>query len=450
MNRMLALMIAMVMLLLCACGQEAAPAQTEQNAEETHDEQSAQTNEDGYYIEEETFDDGTIITSFYNGGPDGALVKVSYEYPEGAYAEERYSEEGKLEYTIYGEADGFASEMYCYPSGNVEKTITKMPDGSYEEMHYLDNGTVDFQTGAMTFGTVTYVKQITPDGQVEEFTYDIRVEEDGTTWSTEELEDGTVIQTHYDQNGILMEQLFDNEAEDHHIKTEFYENGSEKSRDSYYGDSKTRDYIEYYEDNSVKYSLIEYEEGKREEKFNEAGYTVYYYESTLEMEFFADDSGELVKYVEKGTVYEGDAIPDSAKDLFAQVRIVPAEDSVMTQGEDGSNVTTTTYADGTVTTNTTAADGTFSYETVKPNGERNYEEYYASGHLKLAIYETADSFQEAHYDEEGYYTYFRFVIPGQEMEITCDETGKVDKVLVNGKEEADIEKYVKDMFFRSW
>ena len=37
-----------------------------------------------------------------------------------------------------------------------------------------------------------------------------------------------------------------------------------------------------------------------------------------------------------------------------------------------------------------------------------------------------------------------------ELEITCDETGKVGKVLINGVEQTDIESIVKDMFFRSW
>lgn len=50
----------------------------------------------------------------------------------------------------------------------------------------------------------------------------------------------------------------------------------------------------------------------------------------------------------------------------------------------------------------------------------------------------------------GYCTYFYYKFPGQEMEITCDETGKVNKVIVNGKEEKDIQSYVENMFFRSW
>lgn len=450
MKRSLALMMAMLMLLLCACGQEAAPAQTGQSGEETHNEQSAQTNADGYYVEENKFDDGSIITFYYNGGPDGTLVKVIADYFDGAHSEEYYSEEGKVQYTVYNGPDGTVYESFFYPSGNIEKDVSKMADGSYYEAHYLDNGFTDPETGVINYGTVTYSKMVTADGQVEENTYDIRVEEDGSTWSTTEWEDGTVVQTHIGKDGMILEELENNEATDTHVKTEYYENGHEKIRDAYYGDSNIHDYIEYYENGTVKYSLLEYDDGKREERINEAGYTVYYYESYSEMEFFADDLGELVKYVEKGTVYEGDAIPGTARDMFNQMRTVPVVDTVMTEGEDGSCCTTTTYADGTVKTNTTAADGSFSYETVKPNGERSLEEYSASGRLNRSVFETAESYQESRYDEEGYYTYFYQRFPGQEMEITCDETGKVNKVLVNGKEQTDIERYVENMFFRSW
>ena len=461
MKKVLALMIALMMLLLCACGQEAASAQdvqggstvgTEAQSAEKQQDPIAETNAEGYYVQEKKLEDGTVVTVYLDGGPKGAIVKAFAAYTDGSKSEEGYDSEGKLEYMIWNDADGSVYEMYYYPSGNMEKNISKMADGFYYETHYMDNGSFDEKTGIGHDGTITYQKTVTPDGQVEEITYD--VEEDGTRWDTDEWEDGTIVKTHYGTNGYPIEQTMNNEQTGDHTETTYYENGSEKTRDSYHAGQKLRVYLEYYEDNSVKYSLMEGDNGsKSEEKINEAGYTTYYFENfnnTKDCEFFANDTGELVKYVENGTVYEGDAIPSSAKELFNQVRKVPAQDMVTTQGADGSSSTTTTYADGTVSQNGTKADGTIFYENISANGDRTYEEYYANGKLKLLISETADAYQEVHGDEDGYYTYYLQKVPGWEMEITCDETGKVDKVLLNGQEQTDVEQYVKDMFFRSW
>ncbi len=458
MKKRIALMLAFVLCLsLCACGQEAAPDQKEQdtsNLETQAQSATAETTAEGYYVQKKTMEDGTNVTIYRYGGPEGAIVTGFLVYPDGAQAEERYNSEGVLEYTIYIDVDGSTYETFFYPSGCIAKDVMNSADGSYSEVHFMDNGTIDEETGVITSGTICYEKYVTADGQVEEYSYDITVDDDGTRWNTEEWDDGTVVRTHYSANGMPIEQIQDNEATGDHTEIKYYENGSEMTRDSYYADHGIRSYLEYYENGSVKYSLLEYDSGgKSEERINEAGYTTYYYDNfdnTSDKEFFANDVGELVKYIEDGTVYENSAIPSSARDIFNQVRQVPAEGTTTTQNEDGSSSTTTTYADGSSMTSGTTADGTFTNESISANGDRYYEEYYASGTLKLMISETADTYQEVHYDEDGYWIYFHLVAPGYEQEITCDETGKVDKVLVNGQVQTDIEQHVQGMFFRSW
>ena len=434
MKKLLALMITLLMLLLCACGQETAPAQNEQGEAQK---QPVETTASEYFVQEKTLDDGTIVKIHRLGGPEGPIVQGFCTYPDGIYTEEGYDSAGNLEYMNIYEPNGSVHETYYYPSRNPMKDISNYADGSYTETHYLENG------------TISYFKSVAPDGTVEEVQYEI--EEDGTRWDSMEWEDGTIVQTRYGDMGKPIEQLQDNEEKDRHIHITYYENGNEKTRHSYYGEDKLTVHLEYYESGSVKYSLMENENGsKTEEKFNEAGYTTYFYDSNLDMEFFANDVGELVKYVGGGKVYEGDAIPSDARETFNQVRKVAAEDVSTTEEADGASKMTTTYADGSVQTSGTTADGARYHETISATGERTYEEYYAAGTLKLVIIETADMYQEAHYDEETFYTYYHQVFPGCDMEITCDETGKVDKVLVNGKEQTDIESYVKDMFFRSW
>jgi hypothetical protein len=191
MKKVLALMIALMMLLLCACGQETASAQKEQNdstagteaqSAEKQQDPIAETNAEGYYVQEKTLEDGTVVIIYRDGGPEGAIVKGYATYTDGTKSEEGYDSEGKLEYMIWNDADGSVYEMYYYPSGNMEKNISKMADGFYHEIHYMDNGSFDEKTGIGHDGTITYQKTVTPDGQVEEITYD--VEEDGTRWIT--------------------------------------------------------------------------------------------------------------------------------------------------------------------------------------------------------------------------------------------------------------------------
>lgn len=454
MKRAFALMIGLLMLLLCACGQEAAPPQAEQNNAEVQNAQTAETTANGYYIEEQTLAEGYTSTTYRVGGPDGAIAKITNEYPDGSSNEERYDSEGKLEYSIYNKPDGFVWEQYFYPSGNVSKEIIKEADGSSTEIHFLDNGSVDEATGTITSGTITYEKYVTADGQVEEITHDIDVEDDGTYWYTYVGEDGTVEKTRLGTDNRPIEAIRDNEATGDHAEIEFvngkiskeiqtnknndnrieityYENGSMKTMDSYNTKDGMRVYMEYYEDDSVKHFLQESDDGyKHEEKYNEAGYTTYYYDSNQDMEFFANDVGELVKCVSDGQTYEGNAIPSKERDVFNQVRKVPDE-----------NTSTTEEIAPAETTSAL----------VNIQSEDGYcEEYYDSGKLKHITNKTADMFIEICFDEDGYFTYYHMIDQDVDMEITCDESGKVNKVLLNGVEQTDINDFVKGLNFRSW
>ena len=459
MKKRIALVLAFVLCLsLGACSQESAQpeqtvteAQAGQTANNSQAEQAGTLTEDGYYMQEKTTEDGIHLKIYRAGGPEGPIVSGYVTYPDGTYSEERYDTDGKLEYFTWNDTEGSVYEQYYYPSGNVSKSISNYADGSYDEFHYMDNATYDEATGISYDGTITYRKMISADGQVDEETYEF--EEDGTRWETDEWPDGTIVKSRYTGRGMLLEQIQDNEATGNHVEITYYENGNEKTHDAYYADHGLNSLIEYYENGSVKYSLMEYDDGtKVEEKINEAGYTTYYrcIGDGINWEFFADDTGELVKYVKDGTVYEGNAIPTDARNTFNQVRKVPAEGTTTSQSEDGSSTTTTTYADGSSQSSSVNADGSYTNQSISADGSEYTEEYYPSGKLKHVVIKSADTYQETYYDEDGYYTYYYQSVPGWTMEITTDETGKVNQVLVNGKAQTDIEKYVKDMFFRSW
>lgn len=462
MKKRIALILAFVLCLsLCACGQGSAhapadqkPANAKQNDTESQQEQTAETTAGDYFVEEEILVDGGKSTTYRVGSPNGVIAKITREFVDGSYTEERYDSEGKLEYSIHSRPDSYVWEQYFYPSGNVSKDIMKSADGSSTEKHFLDNGSIDEATGTVTSGATTYEKHVTADGQVNEITHDIDVEDDGTYWFNYTGEDGSIEKTHFDTDNKIIEAIRDNEATGDHAEIEYvngikfkeiqtnknndnrmeityYESGKMKSLDTYDANRKERTLIEYYENNSVKHLLQEADDGyKHEEKYNEAGYTTYYYDSNQDMEFFADDVGELLKCISKGQTYEGDAIPSEERQVFEQVRQVPDENADATEE--------------TVPAETASALDSIQVE------DGYHEEYYPSGKLKHITNKTADMFIEISYDEDGYFTYFHQVDQGIDLEITCDETGKVDKVLVDGQVQTDIENIVKDMFFRSW
>ena len=470
MKKRIALVLVFVLCLsMCACGQESSPAQATQDStatqnmqagnEEVVNNQTAETTPDGYYVEEGTLADGGKSTTYRVGSPDGVIAKLTKEFVDGSYTEERYDSEGKLEYFIHSRPDSYVWEQYFYPSGNVSKSITKEADGSSTEMHFLDNGSIDEAAGTVTYGTTTYEKLVTADGQVNEITYDIDVEDDGTYWFNYTGEDGSIKKTHFDTDNKIIEAIRDNEAIGDHAEIEYvngikfkeiqtnknndnrmeityYESGKMKSLDTYNAEHKERTLIEYYENNSVKHLLHESDDGhyKEELKYNEAGYTTYYYlynsDADTNMEFFANDVGELLKCISKGQTYEGDAIPSEERQVFEQVRQVPDENTDSTE-------------------ETVPAETASVLDSIQAK-EGYHEEYYPSGKLKHITNKTADIFIEISYDEDGYFTYYHEIFPEHELEITCDETGKVDKVLVDGQVQTDIENIVKDMFFRSW
>lgn len=459
MKKALALILALMLLMLVACGQgaeqsgESKPAQDQNSAAEA----GSETTGDGYYVSEEVREDGSKLTVYRNGGPEGAVVKAVVDYPDGSHHEETYNADGNLTSMSGKEADGTVYECTFYPSGYPHTDIYRYADGSYEEIHYLDDGSIDPETGWITSGTIIYEKRVSADGKVEEFSYDITKEEDGTWWNEEELEDGTTIKTHYSANGLPMKQISDNPATGMHVETEFYESGNMKSQTHTRGDSEGYNYMEYYDGGDVKYRYIQQEgDSFIEENISELGYSTYLHikSPTVDREFFADENGNLLKCISDGTPYEGDAISATDKDMFDRMMSKPpatADDTVTTENDDGTRLTTTTYSDGKVVKELRAADGRLiSQDTMQANGEGYYFEYFESGKLKIEIYTNPGAVHTRHYDEDGYLTYFKEDFGTYVTEITTDENGKVDKVTVNGVPQTDVSAWKGFWNFRSW
>ncbi len=458
MKKVLAILIAILMLLLTACGggstQTGDAQPTEPNS--ATEIESATTGED-YYVEEKIREDGSKLTVYRNGGPEGAVVKAVLDYPDGSHHEETYNADGNLTSMSGTEADGTVYECTFYPSGYPHTDIYRYADGSYEEIHYLDDGTIDPETGWITSGTIIYEKRVSADGQVQEVSYDVTKEEDGSWWNEEELEDGTIIKTHYSADGLPMKQTSENPATGMRVETEFYESGNMKCQTHIRGDSEGYNYMEYYDGGDVKYRYIQQEgDSFIEENISELGYTTYMHikSPTLAREFFADENGNLLKCISDGTTYEGDAISATDKDMFDRMMSKPpatADDTVTTQNDDGTQLTTTTYSDGKVVKELRAADGRLiSQDTMQANGEGYYFEYFESGKIKIEIYTYPDAVHTRHYDEDGYLIYYKEDFGAYVTEITTDETGKVEKVTVNGVPQTDVSSWKGFLNFRSW
>ena len=107
MKKVLALMIALLMLLLCACGHKSASAQGEQGKADAQQTQIEETTTEGYYVEEEPLADGGRSTTYRVGSSDGVIAKITREFVDGSYTEERYDSEGKLEYSIHNRPDNY-------------------------------------------------------------------------------------------------------------------------------------------------------------------------------------------------------------------------------------------------------------------------------------------------------------------------------------------------------
>lgn len=85
------------------------------------------------------------------------------------------------------------------------------------------------------------------------------------------------------------------------------------------------------------------------------------------------------------------------------------------------------------------------------DGIRNETEFYESGALKYTKLQTPEMTQEERCGEEGYRTYYYAKTGDYEIELTADETGKLEKVVENGKaieDAAALTQYAKDYNFR--
>ena len=369
MKKVLVLTLALLLLMLAACGKE-----------------PAVLSEDGYHVKETTVV-GTKITEHRNGvdGPlvwrrcetsDGSVTEEKFNdagiciwklslyvdnssseskfddagnliwtksiYTDGSFKEEAFESDGTLTFSYMSFADGNIFENHYYPSGNPSKQIAVQADGSSLEWHYADDG----NPAQNISGTITYRKEITTDGQVIEDTFDItgteRIEnQDGSYWQISEMADGIVIKNLFGADGRYLETIM--EYPDGNSRTETYiyaedgrmtesnwedtsggkggctydEQGHMATMTQEFEDSST--YTEYYPNGNVRYRFSTFPNGTEESRYNEEGYCVYYHavfpEHKMEEEAFGDETGKLIKYIKDGKVYEGDKIPADILEL---------------------------------------------------------------------------------------------------------------------------------------
>lgn len=354
MKKYLALLLAL-MLLLTACSQ---PAQTPSA--------DAPANDSPVSAEEEIFvdeyeKDGVKVKAYYEGGKDGTLVRAEYTMPDGSTGDEHYNADGTFAYSIFHDADGSVYEDFFYPNGTLSKSIMTNPDGSYMENHFADNGYKDEETGYYVAGTMTYTKEVAADGTVVyEMTFDFRQEEDGSYWTIVNNDDGSVQESHFSAEGILIGDKYTDPNTGFHSETTYYENGNllytfhedpeygtrseteyypnglPKKMSTTYTDSDAFHITEYYENGFLKYEHYMHEEGTgAEDKYNEAGYLTYSHLITLsgEEEYFGDEEGNLLKYVDNGTVSEGNAIPSWVVDGFRMMQEFTQERNAQMQSQ---------------------------------------------------------------------------------------------------------------------
>lgn len=178
---------------------------------------------------------------------------------------------------------------------------------------------------------------------------------------------------------------------------------------------------------------------------------------------YPDGSYQETRYLDDGSINEqtGEMFPGTV----SYEKFISADGEVQehTYGEGGEQAPETVYEeDGSQRTTTVLPDGTvieahisadlyiISQRVTAPDGVVSYKEFYKDGSVKIQIEETGKYKMEEHFDEEGYHTYYHQSGAVGDVEIITDETGKVVKVLVDGKEKSDIDTWVKDFNFRSW
>ena len=306
-------------------------------------EMTAATEPENWIVKEMEVE-GIRFTEYWT--EDGILVWDEFIMPDGTYGEEHYhnAEKGLLSYMIIHQPDGSIMENHCYPDGTSQKEIFRSADGSCEEYHFANNGEMDAETMTFYPGTMVYAHVTDSEGTV---TYQLELEEDFSGWEWQLYEDGTINETRYDAGQILAWSKQYHPEEGWWTEYEYYEDGTLRHsvgedpnlgiRDEWeyfpngnrmkitvtYLDSDAYSYTEYYQNGVTKHYInIEADGTKTETKYNEEGYYTYLYAKNLagETEHFADETGKLIKYVENGTTYEGDAIPSWVVESFNEMQ----------------------------------------------------------------------------------------------------------------------------------
>ena len=366
MKKALAILLALLLLTMAACGQESTQTEQQEQVNPETQLQNEPAQEAAEEIEESTVPasyvdkyevDGMHVMDHYE---NGILVRSDYTMPDGSTGSEYLDADGKITYSVFNMTDGSSFETWYYPDGNISKDITHNADGSYYEFHYANDGTIDTKTMTFYPGTMTYQKEVAADGTVV-YEYAPEFREDGTYVDTFVADDGTVYETTYGAGGKILSSHAYNETTGWTMDTEYYENGQIRksvtddpstgdhteteyydvqltatveetgyeytysvTKSSLYQNSKTGAYQlqEYHENDMEKYThVIMSADYEWERKCDEEGNILYErnFSYGRETESFGE-GGVLVKYVDNGTVYEGDQIPANAKQNFEELQ----------------------------------------------------------------------------------------------------------------------------------
>ena len=330
--------IFLILFLLTACGKNVEPQP------ETGENLPSSATEPEELIAEEIEINGARFIEYRN--KEGVLIWDEFVMPDGSYGEEHYydAEKGLLRYMISHNADGSINEFYCYPDGTPHKDIFQNADGSFLEQHYANDGWVDQQTMTFYPGTVVYIYSTDAQGNL---THKLELAEDLSGEEWELFSHGQIQETRYNagkipefclayhpeegwwteyryyEDGTLRQSVGEDPATGIRDEWEYYPSGSQKSISVDYMESDAYIYTEYYENGRRSHYICVEEDGtKTETKYNQAGYYTYLYSKNArdETEHFADENGNLLKYVENGTVYEGDAIPSWIAESFTEMQ----------------------------------------------------------------------------------------------------------------------------------
>ena len=274
------------------------------------------------YKEEFDQEDGTHVTRYRLGGPEGPVLRKISENPErysGDYVEFDYNLEGIIIRWKHMSKSGLQYECFYYPNGCLIKETVLYKNGQYEETLFMDNGTADPTTGDYTDGTISYWKKVSPDGTVTEAVSEIITEADGSYWVNTGDMDGVTMQTHCRADGTRITEFW--QDENAYTDTEYYENGSIKvlveedyitgiRMDYYYYPSEVCKEI-FFEDSikGIKAHIEFYETGTIK-------YIIYVGEDETKEQYSVDKDGRFIKYIRNDVAYEGDMIPDAAKQMF--------------------------------------------------------------------------------------------------------------------------------------